>query len=126
MSELARLRQELAAQAHPDGGWGYVPGQPAHPEPTCLALLALAGDAETYGRPIAAGLLALQANAAADGSYRLARGRHEAAWPTALALFTRAALGHTGLERTAAALRTMRGSMLPGDPEVADMIDIDP
>ena len=33
--------QHLVHLAHADGGWGYVGGQPAHLEPTCLALLAL-------------------------------------------------------------------------------------
>src|SRR5438094_8769555 len=100
VSDLSGLREDLATGAHPEGGWGYVPGQPAHPEPTCLALLALAGDAERFAAPIATGVAALQRDAAADGSYRSARGRGEAVWPTALALFARASLGHTGLERT--------------------------
>src|SRR5436305_1397892 len=33
--------EPLVALAHADGGWGYVADQPAHLEPTCLALLAL-------------------------------------------------------------------------------------
>src|SRR5260370_31066948 len=90
----------LAALAQPDGGWGYVPGQPAHLEPTCLAMLALAAETERYGPQLAAAEQFLQTNAVADGSYRLARGRAEAVWPTAQVLFTRAALGQTGLERT--------------------------
>ena len=67
----------------PDGGWGYRADQPAHLEPTCLALLAGAE----------AGWPALEQHAAGDGSYRLARGRPQAVWPTALVLFTKAKLG---------------------------------
>src|SRR5262249_4039289 len=98
MIELSSLRASLAAGPLPDGGWGYAPGRSAHPEPTCLALLALAGDAAQFAAPIAAGIQSLQRHALGDGSYRFAGGRGEAAWPTALALFTRAALGHSGLE----------------------------
>ena len=125
MSDLTALRDSLAAAAHPEGGWGYIPGQPAHPEPTCLALLALSAEPERFAQSIAAGLQALDRNASADGSYRFARGRSEAAWPTALALFAGAALGQTNLDRTVAALKSMRGQNLRDDPEFADMLDID-
>ena len=125
MSDLATLRDSLARDAHADGGWGYLAGQPAHPEPTCLALLALSAEPERFATIISTGLQALEGNAAADGSYRLARGRAEAAWPTALALATRAALQQPGLDRTVARLKAMRGRVLQDDPEVADMIDID-
>ena len=84
----------LAATAHAEGGWGYQPGQPAHLEPTCLALVALAADRSKYAAAIETGKRALQAHARADGSYRLARGRPQAAWPTALVLF---ALSFVGL-----------------------------
>src|SRR5262245_51726645 len=84
---------QLAALACPDGGWGYAPGQPAHLEPTCLALLALAPRAGEYAPVFQAGKTWLDQCAAPDGTYRLARGRHEAAWPTALVLFTLAELG---------------------------------
>ncbi len=65
-----------------DGGWGYRADQPAHLEPTCLALLAGAG----------IGWSAIEQHAAGDGSYCLARGRPQAVWPTALVLFTKAKL----------------------------------
>jgi hypothetical protein len=45
----------LASLAHPDGGWGYAPGQPAHLEPTCLGLLALSLDAGRFGPLLEAG-----------------------------------------------------------------------
>ena len=115
----------LAALALPEGGWGYVPHQPAHLEPTCLAMLALSADAGRFGPQLAAAERFLQSNAVADGSYRLARGRAEAVWPTAQVLFTFAALGRPGLERSAGRLLTHRGRVLAADPEVADMIDID-
>ena len=66
-----------------DGGWGYRADQLAHLEPTCLALLAGA----EQGWP------AIELHAGGDGSYRLARGRPQAVWPTALVLFTKAKLG---------------------------------
>jgi uncharacterized protein (DUF362 family) len=117
----------LASQAHPDGGWGYVPGQPAFPEPTCLALLALAAESEAFAHVIAAGTQALRRWARPGGGYRLANGRPEAVWPTAQVLFTRAALGHPveELRRDSDALVRTRGRVMPDDPEVADMIDID-
>lgn len=117
--------ESLAARALPDGGWGYVPGQPAHFEPTCLALLALSAQSERFAAVIDAGCRALERNAAGDGSYRLARGRAEAVWPTALVLFTRAALGHANLQSVASRLLSLRGRVLKADPEVADMMDID-
>src|SRR5207237_4238482 len=79
---------DLAALAHPDGGWGYVADQPAHLEPTCLALLALRPEAERFAAAVAAGRAFLRACRRPDGSYRLARGRYAAVWGTALALFT--------------------------------------
>ena len=45
--------EPLAALAHADGGWGYVADQPAHLEPTCLALLALRPEAERFGPAVA-------------------------------------------------------------------------
>src|SRR5438046_516371 len=83
----------LASQAHPDGGWGYTPDQVAHLEPTCLALLALSLDGERFRDAIAKGRTVLRRSALPDGSYRLERGREEAVWPTALALFTQSVLG---------------------------------
>jgi uncharacterized protein (DUF362 family) len=95
-----------------------------HFEPTCLALLALSAEAQQYGAAIAAGLQALERNAAGDGSYRLARGRAEATWPTALVLFTKAALGRDNLDPSAGRLLRLRGQVMKSDPEVADMMDI--
>src|SRR5438105_4158222 len=86
-------RDRLAALVQPDGGWGYQTGQAAHLEPTCLALLALAADRERFGAQIDGGLRWVESNRQPDGTYRLSRGRPQAAWPTALVLFTRHALG---------------------------------
>ena len=47
--------EALAEQAHPEGGWGYAPGQAPQLEPTCLGLLALAlqaREALTATKPI--------------------------------------------------------------------------
>jgi len=123
--DIHSLRSMLAELASPEGGWCYVPEQPAHLEPTCLALLALAGERERYASQIDSGCRFLEANASGDGAYRLLRGRYEATWPTALVLFTRAALGQSDLQPVAKRLLELRGQVLKNDPEFADMIDID-
>jgi len=116
---------DLAALACPGGGWGYAPDQPAHPEPTCLALLALARHPERFAAVIEAGRSWLRQCASDDGIYRLGRGRSEAIWPTALVLFTQATLGDTddSLQQTAAALLSCKGR-LP-DTRDEDISDID-
>jgi hypothetical protein len=116
---------DLAAMAGPGGGWGYAADQPAHPEPTCLALLALSRRPERFAAAIEAGRNALRQCAAADGTYRLGRGRSEAIWPTALVLFTQATLGDTApsLQRIAAALLACKGRQIDGKDE--DISDID-
>ena len=45
---MRNLLQELVSLAHTQGGWGYQPDQPAHLEPTCLALLALCPESERF------------------------------------------------------------------------------
>ena len=80
MTEANLPLEMLRSCVSSDGGWGYRADQPAHLEPTCLALLA---GAES-------GWPAIELHAAGDGSYRLARGRPQAVWPTALVLFTKA------------------------------------
>src|SRR5262245_36660750 len=116
---------QLAALACPEGGWGYAPGQPAHLEPTFLALLALAGRPQEHAAVLQAAQSWLGQCATGDGTYRLARGRHEAAWPTALALFTLAELGAPAdaLTATARALLALRGR--PLDTGSEDFSDID-
>src|SRR6516162_8181340 len=84
---------DLAALAHPDGGWGYAPGQPAHLEPTCLGLLALALEPDARRDVFERARASLEQHAAGDGTYRLERGREEAVWPTALVLFVQHVLG---------------------------------
>ncbi len=126
MSDTHDHLQALAALAHPEGGWGYAPGQAAHLEPTCLALLALAPEAARFTDVFEGGARYLRESACADGTFRLARGRQEAVWPTALALFTRVELGHPAEEvrRTAAALLHLRGAA--ADPkEAGEIHDID-
>lgn len=126
MPSPSEVRERLAALALPDGGWGYQPGQPPHLEPTCLALLALVGGG--HEGVVEAGCRWLDANRCPDGSYRLARGRPEAAWPTALVLFTRHALGRTGddLTATTARLLALESRAIEGGDEAADMaVDID-
>jgi hypothetical protein len=71
VNDCTTFLDTLAGQAHPDGGWAYAPGQSAHIEPTCLALLALSLDAERFREVIGKGLGALERCAAPDGSYRV-------------------------------------------------------
>jgi len=109
------------------GGWGYAPGQSAHLEPTCLALLALSLEPERYAAAIGQGLGAVVRCAGSDGAYRLPAGREEATWPTALVLFVQAALGRprAEVERTAARLLAIRGRV-PKGADAAELLDIDP
>jgi uncharacterized protein (DUF362 family) len=125
--DRSTILDTLARLAHPQGGWGYAPGQPAHLEPTRLALLALAGDKGRFQEPINAALRFLSENSLPDGGYRLARGRPQALWPTALVLLTRQTLGETGpaVQKTVDRLLNIQGRMVADDPEVADMMDID-
>ncbi len=118
-------RRALADLALPDGGWPYAPGQPAHLEPTCLALLALAGDPE-HEPACKAALAWVESCAVGDGTYRLARGRREAVWATALVLFTRAALGEDAAKLTplAQALLALRGRTIETGRD-DDINDID-
>lgn len=123
MSDLEH-QQALADLACPDGGWPYAPGEPAHLEPTCLALLALA-DAPAHDARRQAALAWLETCAVGDGTYRLERGRREAAWPTALVLFTRSALGDDDakLAPLAGALLALKGRTvdLKSDNDVSDI-----
>jgi uncharacterized protein (DUF362 family) len=60
-----------------------------------------------------------------DGFYRLAQGREEAVWPTALVLFTQAALGRTDeTRRTAAVLLSLRGRAIDAG-QATEVHDID-
>ncbi len=125
MDELLPYLDTLVSQAHPEGGWGYAPGQPASLEPTCLALLALAQQPERCAAAIDRGKQALARCAQPDGSYRLGNGREEAVWPTALVLFVQSVLGAAGAEvrRTAARLLALRGRV-PENAEKDEVQDI--
>ncbi len=116
----------LAQHAHPEGGWGYFPGQPPHLEPTCLALLALSLEKDRFADPIALGRHFLEQCGQPDGSVLLPRGRDEAMWPTALALFTQSVLGSApeSLERSAGRLLGLKGQV-PTHPEAGELHDID-
>ncbi len=125
MRDIRNYLDTLASLAHADGGWGYAPGQPAHLEPTCLGLLALSLDGGRFAPVLDSAWAALASCATGGGLYRLARGREEAVWPTALVLFTQAALGRAeDARRTAAALLGLRGK--PLDPAASGEVhDID-
>jgi len=123
MSDANALLDRLARLANPDGGWGYRAGTATHPEPTCLALLALSTDHEGFRTALANGMVALQRHRAPDGAYRLADGRPEALWPTALALYTFLALGTKpdALRSTVERLLSVQSRTLEKGPETADM-----
>jgi uncharacterized protein (DUF362 family) len=123
--DILPILDSLAEQVHSEGGWGYAHRQAAHLEPTRLALLALSLEAERYSEVISRGRLFLETCAATDGSYRLAKGRKEAVWPTALVLFVKTVLGaaRSGVEKSAARLLSLRGRQ--PDSASGDMHDID-
>jgi uncharacterized protein (DUF362 family) len=117
--------QAILSLTLPEGGWGYGAGQALHIEPTCLAILALAGD-ETH-KPVVERAIAALDTQQESGLYRIARGRPQAIWPTSLVTFTRAALGQTAaVAKSVDKLLEVRGHTVKGDPEVQAMFDIDP
>jgi uncharacterized protein (DUF362 family) len=114
----------LTQLALPTGGWGYWTGQAIHFEPTCLAALSLAAERDKHRTLIDQAVAALETQADGTGLYRLDRGRPQAVWPTAMAIFTRIALG-LDASRSAKRLLDIRGRTIKGDPEVQNMFDID-
>jgi uncharacterized protein (DUF362 family) len=126
MTEIRPYLEKLVSEAHTDGGWGYSPGLPFHIEPTCLGLLALSIEPRAFPEVVSKARQALENARASDDTYRQARGREEAFWPTALVLFTQAALDESvdELVRTANALLKYRGRV-PEDPAAAEHNDID-
>ncbi|MBY0528497.1 MAG: DUF362 domain-containing protein [Gemmataceae bacterium] len=115
---------ELAGVAHAEGGWGYEPGQPSQPEPTCLALLALSLQRERFAGAIDGGLRFLESRRAADDSYRASR--VEAVWPTAQVVFTLSTLGLSPEQVLPGASRLLafKGETVK-DPDVGACQDID-
>src|SRR5439155_4140859 len=98
--------ETLVSQAHPQGGWGYAPGQTAQLEPTCLAILALSVAGDQFAAAIEQAEATLQKCALENGAYRHKDDREEVIWPTALVLFVQAVrkFPRRDLERTAARL----------------------
>jgi uncharacterized protein (DUF362 family) len=127
VSEIVAYLDPLALLAHADGGWCYAPGQQPHLEPTCLALLALSLEGERYAEPIEKGKAWVKQCALPDGTYRIARGRDEAVWPTALVLFVKSALkfSREEIDHTASALLTLQGRNLGEAASNNDIHDID-
>ncbi|MCS6863845.1 MAG: DUF362 domain-containing protein [Gemmataceae bacterium] len=119
----SELLSRLVACANPDGGWGYQVGKASHPEPTCLALLALRTAPEAFAAAISAGLAALERHRQPDGGYRLAQGRPEAEWSTAIALFTKLVLGASPGQMTATISRLLaiESRIIERSPETSDM-----
>ena len=129
MEAVSAHLEALNQHVHPDGGWGYAPGQPAQLEPTCFAMLALSLEADIYKASLEKALGFLAKCAAANGTYHLAAGRPEATWPTSLVLFTLAQqkeasrFGDT-LRATSAYLLNVRGKV-PDSTESGELHDID-
>ena len=129
MAATTSYLEALDQQAHPDGGWGYGPGQSAQLEPTCFGILALSLDSDRYQSTLDRALAFLTKCAAVDGSYHLATGRPEAIWTTSLVLFTLAKQNGAGhfsdaLRTTAAYLLGVRGK-IPDVTESGELHDID-
>jgi uncharacterized protein (DUF362 family) len=118
--------ETLVSQAHPEGGWGYAPGQTAKLEPTCLALLALSGAGDPFEAAIKQGEAALQKCAAEDGTYRSKDDREEVIWPTALVLFVQAVrqVAREDLKRIALRLLSVHAGK-PNDKQATEVHDID-
>ena len=96
----------LLSLVRADGGWGYQRDQEIQLEPTCVALLALAGQPAHAG-VVAKGRAALETQSDGKGAYRLLRGRPEAIWPTALALAVRTVLGESEAGRQSSVRRLL-------------------
>jgi uncharacterized protein (DUF362 family) len=116
----------LASMAHPQGGWSYAPNLLPHPEPTCLALLALSLDVDSYVDAIRGGWEFLDRCQTSNGSYTAPGSREEAIWPTALVLFTRACLGFGPAELSPLVARSLSlYSRIPRDPTKTGLTDMD-
>src|SRR4051794_17544741 len=118
---------ELARNAHPDGGWSYAPDQAAQLEPTCLALLAASLEADKFADAIAKGRQFLARCRRGDAGYPLAKGRGEALWSTALVLFVETVLGADpdSLAATAGFLLSYKGR-IPKVPRHDELKVADP
>src|SRR5262249_54391903 len=127
MRDIHPYLETLASQASPDGGWPYAPGQAAHLEPTCLALLALAPHAKRYEKQLETGGAWLAQCAQPDGPFRLGRGRAEAVWPEGLRPFVQATPGPPPheIERTAAAMLGSKGRVGENEGEQKEINDVD-
>jgi uncharacterized protein (DUF362 family) len=118
--------ENVLKHATAEGGWGYSPGQAVHLEPTCLALLALSGEGESYRDAIIRGLSAVQRAARPDGAYRFPEDREELVWPTALVLFLNASgiYPDGDAERTVGRLLSWE-SRKPDESQSQEIHDID-
>jgi uncharacterized protein (DUF362 family) len=125
--EIASLLDGLVALADAEGGWAYSTGQAPHLEPTCYALLALSLRPERYREAIDKGLAFVGRCAGPDGAYRIASGRTEAVWPTAMVLIVQCSLQspHDAITRTASRLLASRGLSVDVPAEQAAIHDMD-
>ncbi len=127
MPNFSASLDELVANAHPEGGWGYIPDQVAQLEPTCLALLAASLEPVKHADAIAKGRQFLARCRRADAGFPLAKGRGEALWSTALVLFVESVLGAPpdSLSATAGFLLSYKGR-IPNVPAHDELKVVDP
>lgn len=126
MATIDSYLSELAEQAHPDGGWGYVPKETPHLEPTVFAILALSQQCEKYQSYIDKANVWIDSCLHKDGLYRLPDARTEAVWGSALVLYLRCVEGHDAetLKPTAQQLLNVHGR-IETSKEADDVHDID-
>jgi len=77
----------LVQAQNEDGGWGYRAAFASRVEPTCWALLGMAGhvDWERAGKALERGYQWLRSSQLPDGSWPAVAGQQEGSWTTALA-----------------------------------------
>jgi uncharacterized protein (DUF362 family) len=122
--------QTLLDRQDAGGGWAYRPGGTPQPEPTCLALLALAQmvkDSQAQRK----GVDALVSWQHADGAFRVQNGYEGVQWPTALAVIALQRAGEIethrqALERAAAWLCAARSQTLPFTEQHRKDFEFDP
>ena len=81
----ASLLGNLQKSQNTDGGWPFHTGGASRVEPTCWALLALAGSSESAQAHLTSGIAYLKSQQLSDGSWPAATGMSSGGWVTSLA-----------------------------------------
>jgi uncharacterized protein (DUF362 family) len=120
----------LRSVQNSDGGWGYSTEQPSQPEPTALAILALAKEASDHAA-VQRGvdwLLGLQDD---NGAFRVPGGFSKSYWPSALVLIALEQAGGASqqteapIKKTVAWLLQLRSKTTAMNEELARDFEID-